>query len=205
MTIGDRIKKKRLELGLSAEQLGERIGKDRATIYRYENRDIKNMPLSILPPLAKALNVSEAWLMGRDSEIPNGFLPVPSTVKKPRLGAISCGDPIMSEQNFEGYDEVPEHIVCDFTLKCEGDSMIGARINDGDLVYIRQQPTVENGQIAAILIDGSDKLLKRVYLNDDSIILQAENPVYPPRVFSKEEMNRVMIIGKAVGFTSILK
>ena len=205
MTIGDRIKKKRLELGLSAEQLGERIGKDRATIYRYENKDIKNMPLSILTPLAKALNVSEAWLMGRDSEIPNGFLPVPSTVKKPRLGAISCGDPIMSEQNFEGYDEVPEHIVCDFTLKCEGDSMIGARINDGDLVYIRQQPTVENGQIAAILIDGSDKLLKRVYLNDDSIILQAENPAYPPRVFSKEEMNRVMIIGKAVGFTSILK
>lgn len=163
--------------------------------------------------ISKALNVSESWLMGYDvsisriseDKIPYGFEPLPATVKVPRLGVISCGNPINSEENFSGYDDVPVNIVCDFTLVCEGDSMTGARINDGDLVYIRQQPTVENGQIAAVLIDGAEKLLKRVYINDDSVILQAENPAYPPRVFSKEDMNRVSIIGRAVGFTSVLK
>ena len=161
-----------------------------------------------------ALGVSPAWLSGfnvpaHDNNvneiIPEGFAPLPKTNKVPRLGVISCGDPINSEENFDGYDDVPEHIVCDFTLKCEGDSMIGARINEGDLVYIRQQSTIENGQIAAVLIDGTEKLLKRVYISDDSIILQAENPAYPPRVFSKEDMNRVSIIGRAVGFTSVIK
>ena len=164
--------------------------------------------------LSLALGVSPAWLSGFNApmidnaifdNLPEGFLPLPKTKKVPRLGIISCGDPINSEENFDGYDDVPENIVCDFTLKCEGDSMIGARINDGDLVYIRQQSTVENGQIAAVLIDGTEKLLKRVYISDDSVILQAENPAYPPRVFSKEDMNRVSIIGKAVGFTSVLR
>lgn len=165
--------------------------------------------------IAEAFGVSEAWLMGFDvpmkrivSEahpIPDGFQPLPATVKRPRLGVISCGDPIMSEENFDGYDDVPEHINCDFTLICEGDSMIGARICDGDTVYIKQQPTVENGQIAAVLIDGAEKLLKRVYLTDDSIVLQAENPAYPPRSFFKEDMNRVSIIGRAVGFYSNVK
>lgn len=157
--------------------------------------------------IAAALEISVDELYGteKSSHLPEGFMPLPQTKKVPRLGVISCGDPINSEENFDGYDDVPEHIVCDFTLKCEGDSMIGARINDGDLVYIRQQSTVENGQIAAVLIDGTEKLLKRVYINDDSVILQAENPAYPPKVFSKEDMNRVSIIGKAVGFTSVLR
>ncbi len=162
--------------------------------------------------IAKALGVSEAWLMGYDvpmkpikRDLPEGFQPVPKMVKRPKLGVISCGDPIMSEENFDGYDDVPEHINCDFTLTCEGDSMIGARICDGDTVYIKQQPTVENGQIAAVLIDGNEKLLKRVYITEDSIILQAENPAYPPRSFFKEDMNRVSIIGRAVGFYSNIK
>ncbi len=165
--------------------------------------------------IAEALEVSEAWLMGFDvpmrknvsteSSIPDGFQPLPHTIKRPRLGAISCGDPIMSEENFDGYDDVPEHINCDFTLLCEGDSMIGARICDGDTVYIKQQSIVENGQIAAVLIDGAEKLLKRVYITEDSIVLQAENPAYPPRTFFKEDMNRVSIIGRAVGFYSNVK
>lgn len=133
-----------------------------------------------------------------------GFQPGPKTVKKPRLGVISCGEPIDSEENFEGYDNVPEDIQCDFTLICEGDSMIGARIRDGDVVYIRQQPTVENGQIAAVLIDGEEKLLKRVLFKPNRIILHAENTAYEPLIFDGEEMNRVTIIGRAVGFTSTL-
>lgn len=161
----------------------------------------KDLPLTE----QEALTISKYLNCESKSLIPDGFLPLPHTVKRPRLGAISCGDPIMSEENFDGYDDVPEHINCDFTLICEGDSMIGARICDGDTVYIKQQPTVENGQIAAILIDGTEKLLKRVYITDDSIVLQAENPAYPPRTFFKEDMNRVSIIGRAVGFYSNIK
>ena len=207
----ERLKDCRVKSGRTLEQIGEIVGAHKTTVMRWEKGETERISLPTIQKLAQLYNVNPAWLMGASVpesdiwDIPEGFMPVPKTNKVPRLGVISCGDPINSEENFDGYDDVPEHIACDFTLKCEGDSMTGARINDGDLVYIRQQPTVENGQIAAVLIDGTEKLLKRVYINDDSIILQAENPAYPPRVFSKEDMNRVSIIGRAVGFTSILK
>lgn len=162
-----------------------------------------------LEQISNILNVSIPWLMGADVPMERGNLislsPMPSTNKVPRLGRISCGDPIMSEENFDGFDEVPSYIHCDFSLTCEGDSMTGARINDGDIVYIKQQSTIDNGQIAAILVDGFEKLLKRVYLTENSITLQAENPAYPPRIFIGEEMNRVSIIGRAVAFTSIVR
>ncbi|MBQ9913081.1 MAG: helix-turn-helix domain-containing protein [Clostridia bacterium] len=197
--------------GMKQSELVKLTGIGKSSISTYLSGEYEPKQRNIYK-IAQALNVSEAWLMGYDvpssteyKSIPNGFNPLPRTVKKPRLGVISCGDPIMSEENFDGYDEVPEHINCDFTLLCEGDSMIGARICDGDTVYIKQQPTVENGQIAAILIDGTEKLLKRVYITDDSIVLQAENPAYPPRSFFKEDMNRVSIIGRAVGFYSNIK
>ena len=177
----------------------------KSALQRYATGETEKIPIPRVEAIAKALSVSAAYIMGwQDTLIPDGFEPLPLMIKRPRLGVISCGDPIMTEENFEGYDDVPEHIVCDFTLKCEGDSMTGARINDGDIVYIKQQPTVENGQIAAVLIDGCEKLLKRVYITGESIVLQAENPAYVPLVFNKEEMNRVSIIGRAVGFTSIL-
>ena len=132
---------------------------------------------------------------------------MPKTVKKPRIGTIACGEPILAEENLEGYDDVPVNINCDFTLFCKGDSMINARINDDDIVYIRQQPTVDNGEIAACLVEGdfeTEATLKRYYKYDDKIVLQAENPAYQPFVYVKEEMNKVRIIGKAVGFTSKL-
>lgn len=193
--------------GLSYVELEKKTGISKSALQRYATGSTKKIPVDVIQAISKAVNVSSAWVMGWDdniNSIPEGFMPLPKINKVPRLGVISCGDPINSEENFDGYDDVPEHIVCDFTLKCEGDSMTGARINDGDIVYIRQQSTVENGQIAAVLVDGTEKLLKRVYINDYSIILQAENPSYPPRVFSKEDMNRVSIIGRAVGFTSVL-
>lgn len=177
----------------------------KSALQRYATGETEKIPIPRVEAIAKALSVSAAYIMGwQDTLIPDGFEPLPIMIKRPRLGVISCGDPVLTEENFEGYDDVPEHIVCDFTLKCEGDSMTGARINDGDIVYIKQQPMVESGQIAAVLIDGCEKLLKRVYITGESIVLQAENPAYVPLVFNKEEMNRVSIIGRAVGFTSIL-
>lgn len=164
-----------------------------------------------LERLAQTLRVSIPWLMGADVPteksydhmVPDGFLPPPETVKRPRLGAISCGEPLMSEENFDGYDDVPTVVRCDFTLIAQGDSMTGAGIFDGDIVYIQQQPIVENGEIAAVLVDGCEKLLKRVYFAQNSVVLQAENPAYPPLTFSLDDMNNVQIIGKATGFTRI--
>lgn len=208
MTMYKRIKELRENLGMSQQELAEKVGFKTASAVNKIELGLRDLNQSKILAFAKALNTSPSFLLGCDDQktnIPDGFLPLPVMNKKPRLGVISCGEPISSEENFDGYDDVPEHILCDFTLKCEGDSMIGARIFDGDIVYIRQQSTINNGEIAAVLIDNSDKLLKRVYKTDDTIILQAENPAYSPISFSKEDMNRVKIIGKAVGFTSVLK
>ena len=120
--------------------------------------------------------------------------------KVPLIGAIACGDPITAMENREGEIDVPEDISCDFALQCKGNSMIGAGIHDGDAVYIRIQPEVENGQIAAVRI-GDEATLKRVYLHTDYIELRPENPDYESIIRRREEMNDVHIEGKAVGYT----
>ena len=210
MTIYERIKYLREEKGMSQQELAELVGFKTASAVNKIELGIRDINQSRVKAFAKALGTTTAYLMDGGSKsnaspIPPGFSPLPHTVKRPRLGRISCGEPIDSPENFDGYDDVPDNVHCDFTLECEGDSMIGARIHDGDIVYIKQQPVVENGQIAAILIDGTEKLLKRVYFTEESITLQAENPAYPPLVYVREDMNRVSIIGKAVGFYSRIR
>lgn len=211
MSLSKVLKKRRKELGYTLLEIAEMMNVTEATVQRWESGNIKSLRQERISKLAEILKTSPSVLMGWDegdnktAHIPDGFVPVPKTVRKPRLGVISCGIPIDNPENFDGYDEVPEHINCDFTLICHGDSMMNARIYDGDLVYIKQQTMVENGQIAAVLVDGTEKLLKRVYMTEDSIALQAENPSYPPMIYTKEDMNRVTIIGRAVGFTSAIK
>lgn len=136
--------------------------------------------------------------------LPDNILPLPSFHKVPRLGVIACGDPILAEENIEGYDDIPDYIRADFTLVCHGDSMINARIFDGDIVCIRQCPTVDSGSIAAVLID-DEATLKRVLIFEDHIILQPENPTHKPLVFWDEDMNRVRILGLATHFISPVK
>lgn len=213
----NRIKALREEKGISMRKVASDIGIPYTTFVNYE-KGVREPNSDMLIILANYFSVSIDYLIGRtdtkermnhkldDSPFTiAGFNPPLSTVKKPRLGRISCGVPIDSAENFDGYDDVPDTIQCDFTLICEGDSMIGARIQDGDIVYIRQQPDVESGQIAAVLIDGTEKLLKRVLLKPNRIILQAENRAYEPLIFDGEDMNRVSIIGRAVGFTSMIR
>lgn len=132
-----------------------------------------------------------------------GINPISKTYKRPRLGAIACDEPILAEENIEAYDDIPDSIKCDFTLICKGDSMVNARINDGDIVYIKQQSQVDNGEIAAVLID-NEATLKRVYIYEDKVVLQPENTKYPPFVYTNEDMNNIRILGKVVGFTSLL-
>ena len=118
----------------------------------------------------------------------------------PVLGKIAAGVPILSQEDLIDYEFVSESLNADFCLKVQGDSMIGARILDGDLVYIRQQPEVETGEIAAVLIDGGEATLKRVYKLNGSIVLRSENPNYPEQIYGKKD--NVTILGKAILFKS---
>ena len=137
----------------------------------------------------------------------DNVIPMPPMHSVPLVGTIACGTPILAEQNIEGDVLIPEQINADFALRCRGDSMINARIFDGDIVYIRAQSVVDNGQIAAVIIvDQGDveATLKRVHLFDDHIILEPANPMYPSMSYWGKEMSSIRILGKAVGFTSTI-
>lgn len=143
---------------------------------------------------------------------PKNILPIPKSHLVPVIGTIACGSPVLAEQNIEDYEPCPDYVSADFALHCKGDSMINARINDGDTVFIRKQPDVENGEIAAVeILDGEgyeeccEATLKRFYRHGNTITLNAENPKYPPFVFVGDEINNVKIIGKAVYLLSTIK
>ena len=145
MEFRDKIKTLRLELGASMEDIAKAVGVSKPTIQRWESGEIENMRRDKIWKLAQALHTTPSYLMGWEDEPISAanIMPMPGTVSRPRLGTIACGTPILAEQNIEGYDEVPDWVKCDFTLVCKGDSMTGARIFDGDLVCIKQQPEVE--------------------------------------------------------------
>lgn len=167
--------------------------------------------------LGLALNVSEAWLMGYDApkrrkqpgvstdDIPPGFSPMPQMQKVPLLGSIACGEPILAEEHIEGYVGMPDNIRADFALICKGDSMVNAGIRDGDVVYIRKQETVENGQIAAVIVEDmeTEATLKRFYFENGVVTLSPENNRYPPKTFIGSDIERIRIVGLAVGFTHL--
>ena len=136
----------------------------------------------------------------RDDAIPTGFEPRPKTVKRPLVGDIACGEPITAEQNVQEYVDVPEGIVCDFCLRCHGDSMIDAGIRDNDVVYIKTQPQVEDGEIAAVRI-GDEATLKRVYYDGSTITLVPANSAYRPKSYSGPELDDIQIEGKATAYT----
>jgi len=192
MHTGEIIRALREKQGLSQEALAARLGyKDRSSIAKIESGKV-DLSQSKLERLSQVFQVSVHTLLG--------LQPVPSLHKIPVLGSIACGSPILAQEHIEGYTGIPEDIHADFALVCKGDSMVGARIFDGDMVYIRQQETVENGEIAAVLIDG-EATLKRVRCYGDRISLEPENPLYRPIILWDEEMNRVRILGKAIAFT----
>lgn len=125
--------------------------------------------------------------------------------KVPLVGQIACGTPILAEQNITDYVDLPGHIRADFALTCKGESMIGAGIRDGDVVYIRQQAEVENGQIAAVMVGDEEATLKRFYLEDGVIQLVSENPTIPPKVFIGEAISQIRVVGLAVAYTHIIE
>lgn len=206
-TLYDRIKSRRTELGLTVEELAHKMGyKDKSSISKIENGKA-DIPQSKIAAFADALQTTPAYLMGWEEQpepkkptIPPGFEPMPKMKKIPLIGAIACGEPITAEQNIEKMVDVPENIRCDFSLTCHGDSMVDAGIHDKDVVYIRIQPEVENGEIAAVRIDG-EATLKRVYYSPGTLTLMPANPAYAPMIYTGPQLEEVHIEGKAVGWT----
>lgn len=216
MTIGERIKQRRKELGLSVDELADKLGKNRATIYRYESNEIEKLPTTVLEPLADVLGVSPGFLMGWEDESsePDALEVLmekydnikPVKLKRfPLLGEIACGEPIFADEDRESCVMADMDINADFCLTAKGDSMINARINDGDIVFIKEMPMVDNGDIAAVIID-DEATLKKVYYYPDKgkLVLYPENPNYEPFIYVGEELNSIRILGKAVYFMSAL-
>lgn len=210
VTVGDRIRQVRQEQDVTQQELADYIGVSKQAVYKYENNIVTNIPTDKVDAIAKRLKVSPAYLMGWEEQptpkrtsptpIPPGFMPMPKMKKIPLIGSIACGEPITAEQNIEKMVDVPESIRCDFSLTCHGDSMVDAGIHDKDVVYIRIQPEVENGEIAAVRIDG-EATLKRVYYNPGTLTLMPANPAYAPMIYTGSKLEEVHIEGKAVGWT----
>lgn len=199
-----RLKESILNSGYSYAELEKLTGISRSSLQRYANGVTAKIPIDAIQTIAKAVGVEAEYIMGwTDSDLTHikNIEPIPTMVKVPLLGTIACGEPILAEENIEDYINMPEKAKGTFALRCKGDSMINARIFDGDIVFIREQPEVENGEIAAVLID-DEATLKRVYKTENSIELRPENPTFKPLYYQKEEMNKVRILGKAVGFYS---
>ena len=208
MNIGELINKKRTELGLTLEEVGNAVGVSKSTVKKWEDGFISNMKRDKISKLAKVLEMNPVSLITGEemsaSEDSN-IKPV-KKIKLPMLGKIACGEPIFADEEHETYVEVDESYGADFCLTAQGDSMINAGIENGDTVLIREAPIVENGEIAAVIID-DEATLKRVYYykGENKLVLQAENPRYSPFVYLNEELETIRIIGKAVAVIKRLK
>lgn len=203
------LKKLRISNNETQNDLANFLGVSRTTYLKYEN-GLHEPSFETLTKLADHFNVSVDYLLGNEEKqspelnIKN-ILPL-KTKKVPLLGDIACGKPIWAEQTHGEFISVSDDVDADFCLRASGDSMIGARIYDGDIVFIKKQDMVNNGEIAAVIID-NEATLKRVYYypEKNKIVLNPENPAFEPLVYINEELNEIRILGKAVAFQSIVR
>lgn len=215
MTKGERIKRLREEHHMTQTDLAKKLGIATQTVFKYEKNIVTNIPLLTVEKIAEIFDVTPAYITGWDEPSPStpnvdvfqydNILPI-TTQKLPMLGDIACGQPIFTNEDRESYVVVGVDIKADFVLRAKGDSMINARIHDGDIVFIKKQPSVENGEIAAVVIN-DEATLKRVYYSPEQnqLTLTAENPSHTPFVYRNEELDHIHILGKAVAFQSDVK
>ena len=211
MTIGERIKLHREKANLTQDELANQLNTTKQTVYKYENNVVTNIPSDKIEKMAELFGVNPGYLMGWEGDhfsgektdmIFDNIFPV-SIKKFPLLGEIACGEPIFVNEDRESYVLSGTDINADFCLKAKGDSMIGARIFDGDVVFIKKTEIVDNGEIAAIVIDDEVLLKRFYYFPDESLLtLQSENPKYPPKNYTNEQLNHIRVLGKAVAFQS---
>ena len=208
--IGQRIKARREELGMTQEELSLKIGyKSKSSLNKIE-LGIQGLRQSKIKAVADALRTTPSYIM-LWTDVPdqknNNIIPI-TKVKIPLIGEVACGVPIEADEEVECYMEAGVDLHCDFALRAKGDSMEGMNltIHDGDIVFVRKQDAVENGEVAVVLID-NDATLKRVYYypNEKKLVLQAENSKYPPFVYVGAELQNVHILGKAIAFQSDIR
>lgn len=189
------------ERGETCRSVADAVHLSAGTISRYCNNLIDKPKMAVVRMLAEYFGVAPEWLMGYETPEQQahqaGLLPVERR-RIPMLGQIAAGQPITADEEHDCYVEADAERA-DFCLRVKGDSMIGARIYDGDIVFIHAQPDVDDGEIAVVLID-DEATLKRVYKMGDRIILRAENPAYPPMEFCKSDGKILRILGKAIAF-----
>lgn len=220
--IGTRIKQVREEKGFTQEELANVLGLNKSTIQRYETAKIEKIKLPVIDAIAQKLDVNPEWLSDKTdvrtsylSNENNNFSTLmqkydnikPIKMKRfPMMGEIACGEPVFADEDKEHYIMADMDINADFCLTAKGDSMINARIYEGDIVFIKEMPMVENGEIAAVIIE-DEATLKRVYYYKEDNLLQlvAENPKYKPLVYQNEDLDRIRILGKAVYFMSAVE
>lgn len=211
MGMAERIKERRNYMGFTQEELGEKLGLQKSAIAKYENGRVENIKRSVIADMARVLDCSPAYLMGWDRKEKNVSLGNTYQIELkqfPMLGKIACGKPTYTNESRESYVMAGADIKADFCLQASGDSMVNARILDGDIVFIRKQDIVENGEIAAVVVNNDNEAtLKRFfyYAERSMVILKAENPAYEDLIFINEELNNFHILGKAVAFQSDVK
>lgn len=204
--IGLRIKETRLSKNETMDSIAAKIGVAKSTIQRYESGKIEKIKIPVIESIANALNVDPAWLIGKSStqnagkEIPRDCLPLPKMRKWTVLGSVACGEPIHREADDE-YIAAPDDIDADYVFRCIGDSMNGAHIFDGDIVFIKHGVEVPDGAIGLVRVE-DEYMLKRVFHRHDCLELRSDNPAYPPRYITGEQIN-AEIVGKAVRFITI--
>lgn len=206
MSLGKKIRMLRERSGMSQADLGKLLGITDKAVSTWEN-DKKIPRMGKIEKMCSIFGIRKSDLLEDDVEItmPSNAIPIGEMKKIPLLGQIACGKPILAQENITDYIDLPSHIHADFALICKGDSMIGAGIQDGDIVYIRKQDVVENGEIAAVIVnEESEATLKRFYRVGDMVTLNAENSQYAPFVFRDEEINQLHIAGKAIAYTHVL-
>lgn len=199
MTTGERIKMLRKEHNLTQEELGAKIGVQKAAIQKYEKGTVKNIKRDSLIKLAKFLDTTPEYLLGWD-ETPSNIEPLNDSefVMIPVIGRVAAGISCFAENNIVDYEPVLKNDVRDGEqysfLRVVGDSMYPVFM-DGDLVLVRCQSSVDSGSYAVVTIDGEDGVIKKVVYGKDFIELQSINPMYPPRRFEKEDVLRIRVFG----------
>ena len=200
MKLHERIKKLRLESNLTLLDVAKMLGVSEATVQRYESGEIKNLKQTTVLEMAKIFNCSPSNLMGWENE--SSYDSLKDKGRIPLLGKIAAGQPILASEECEFFSPIDD-TRADFCLRVRGDSMVGAGIKDGDIVFIRKQECVDDGEIAAVLVE-DEATLKRVYITDETVTLISENPKYKPMVYTKKQCKNIRILGKAVACHSNL-
>lgn len=200
MNTAEILKSLREQHGLSQQEVADKLKVDRTTYVKYESGSSK--PVRKLSELAALFGVTTDYLLGNTidpSSLSNYLGPVIENKKIPIIGSVKCGPNGLAFEYLEGYVFIDDGLTGEIAaFVCKGESMKDIGISNGDVAIVRRQCTIENGELAVVIINGEEGTLKRVRYHDSVMILEAANPAYPPRIFSGKEMNIVNIFGKVI-------